>query len=105
MNFEINTRGPTIGSEVLQAATAGAPDAWNQIVEAYAGLVWEVARRRQLTREGAENVSRLTWMRLADRLGDMSPESLGSWLGHTADRESVRVARLLTMEEEEARPA
>jgi hypothetical protein len=47
----------------------------------------------------------LIWLRLADRLGDLSPETLGSWLEQTAERESIRVARLLTLEEDQARPA
>jgi DNA-directed RNA polymerase specialized sigma24 family protein len=105
MNFEINARAPTVGSDVLHAAVAGAQDAWDQIVEAYAGSVWTVARRRQLSRAAAEDVSRLTWLRLADRLGDLSTETVGSWLEQTAERENIRIARLLTLEEDEARPA
>jgi DNA-directed RNA polymerase specialized sigma24 family protein len=107
MKFEINPRAPTIGSEVLQAAAAGAQDAWDQIVETYAGSVWAAARRQQLTPQGAEAVSRLTWLRLADRLGEVSPETLGSWLEQTAERESIRATRLLALEEpeDEAQPA
>jgi hypothetical protein len=107
MKFDINPRAPTIGSVVLQAAAAGSQDAWDQIVEAYAGLVWAVARRRRLSPQGAGAVSRVTWLRLADRLGEMSPETLGSWLEQTAERESIRATRLLALEEpeDEAQPA
>jgi hypothetical protein len=107
MKFEINARAPTLGSDLLEAAAAGAQDAWDQIVETYAGSVWAVARRRQLSPEGAAMVSRLTWLRLADRLGEMTPETLASWLEQTVERESLRATRLLVLEEpeDEAQPA
>jgi DNA-directed RNA polymerase specialized sigma24 family protein len=106
MTFEINARAPSVGREVIQAAAAGVQDAWDQIVDAYAESVWAVARRRQLSREGAAHVSQLTWLRLADQLGDVSPDAVGSWLQQTAERESTRVAHLMMLEEQsEARPA
>jgi hypothetical protein len=106
MNFEINARAPSVDWDVMQAAAAGVQDAWDKIVDAYAASVWAVARRRQLSREGAVYVSQLTWLRLADQLDNMSPDAVGIWLERTAERESTRVAQLFMLEQEgEARPA
>jgi hypothetical protein len=106
MNFDSNARAPSVDWDVIQSAAAGVQDAWDEIVDAYAATVWAVVRRQQLTHQGAVNVSRLTWLRLADRLDEMSPEMMGSWLEQTAEQESIRVARLLMLEEQdEAQPA
>jgi hypothetical protein len=104
MNFDSNARAPSVGWDVIHAAAAGAQDAWDEIVDTYAATVWAVARRHQLDREGAVLVSKLTWLRLVDRLEEMSPETLGSWLQQTVERESTRAVRLLVLEAE-ARPA
>jgi DNA-directed RNA polymerase specialized sigma24 family protein len=101
-----NGNGPALSRDVVTSAVAGNQSAWNQIVDAYAGLVWAVPRRHQLDRQEAAYVSQLTWMRLSDRLGDIAPEALGTWLERTAERESKRVLRLaLVVEENEAQPA
>jgi hypothetical protein len=90
----VNGSGPRVGRGVVPAAAAGGQEAWDEIVDAYAGLVWAVPRRYQLSGPEAADVSRLTWMRLSDRLGEIAPEALGSWLERTAERECTRVVRL-----------
>jgi hypothetical protein len=103
---DINESGPTNGSElavnhrVVAAAAAGAQDAWDQIVDAYAGLVWAVPLRHELDQLEAAHVSQLTWMRLSDRLGDVDSEALGDWLQRTAERECSRVIRLSAVSRE-----
>jgi hypothetical protein len=88
------------------SAVAGDQTAWDKIVDAYAGLVWAVPRRYRLSGQEAAYVSQLTWMRLSDRLDDMAPEVLPSWLERTAERECSRVARLaLITHETEAQTA
>ena len=106
MSWEINAGAPTVRSDVTRSAPVADQEAWDEIVDAYARSVWAVARREQLTQQEATYVSQVTWLRLADRLGDLSPEAIGSWLERTAQRESTRVARLgRTGTEGEARPA
>jgi hypothetical protein len=90
----VNGSGPRVGRGVVPAAAAGVQEAWDEIVDAYAGLVWAVPRRYHLSGPEAADVSRLTWMRLSDRLGDITPEALGDWLERTAERECTRVVRL-----------
>jgi hypothetical protein len=102
----INGSGPAVGRGVVQSAAAGVQHAWDEIVDTYAGLVWAVPLRHQLSRREAAYVSQLTWMRLSDRLGDIAPESIGGWLERTAERECARVVRLsLAGQEEQAQPA
>jgi hypothetical protein len=106
MSLEINPGDPRLRSGVTQPVAARGQASWDEIVDAYAGSVWAVARREQLTSEEAASVSQLTWLRLADRLDYLSPEAIGSWLEETARRESTRVARLVRASgEDEARPA
>jgi hypothetical protein len=88
------TSGPSVSWEMIQAAAAGVQEAWDAIVDRYAGLVWTVACDQQLSERGAADVSRLTWMRFHDRLGVISPDDVASWLEQTAERESIRLARL-----------
>ena len=102
----INGSGPIVGREVVASAAAGVQDAWDEIVDTYAGWVWAVPRRHDLSRGDAVHVCQLTWMRLSDRIGDIAPESLGGWLERTAERECLRVVRLCRAGcQEEAQPA
>jgi DNA-directed RNA polymerase specialized sigma24 family protein len=102
----INGNGPGVGRDVVSSAAAGVQDAWDQIVDTYAGLVWEVPRRYQLSRQDAVHVSQLTWMRLSDRIADIAPEALAGWLERTAERECTRVMRLCGAgQEQQAQPA
>jgi hypothetical protein len=67
--------------------------AWNALVEAWAPTVWRVAVR-QLDPEPAQDVCRLVWLRLADRIFDLDAESIPRWLIATTEREVVRMKRL-----------
>jgi DNA-directed RNA polymerase specialized sigma24 family protein len=91
---DISSNETGVGPDVVQSAAAGNQAAWDEIVDAYAPLVWAVPRARQLNGQEAAYVSQLTWMRLSDHLGDLPPETLPSWLERTAERECVRVVRL-----------
>jgi hypothetical protein len=102
----MNGSGPTVRRDVVDAAAAGVQQAWDEIVDTYASLVWAVPRRHELTRHEAASVSQLTWMRLSDRLADMAPEAIGGWLERTAERECARVVQLsLVGPQEQAQPA
>lgn len=78
---------------LLARAAAGEQEAWDQIVDGYAGLVWSIARGYRL---GAltDDVVQTVWLRLAeycDRIRD--PERLASWLATTTRNEALRVTR------------
>jgi RNA polymerase sigma factor (sigma-70 family) len=79
---------------LLQRAAAGERQAWDQLVERYARLVWAVARSFGLDDATAGDVSQTVWLRLVehcDRIRD--PERLAGWLATTTRREALRVLR------------
>ena len=82
-------------SDFVAAAAAGDRDAWNRIVDRFAGTVWAVARGHRLSVSDASDVSQTTWLRLVEHLDRIEqPERLGAWLATTARRESLRTLRM-----------
>ncbi|MGH3321958.1 MAG: RNA polymerase sigma factor [Streptosporangiaceae bacterium] len=88
------TLGDPTPAELVAAAGCGDRDAWDTLVERYAGLVWSVARAHGLDPTDAADVSQTTWLRLVEYLHRLrEPERIGSWLATTARHESRRVLR------------
>ncbi|MEU8663844.1 RNA polymerase sigma factor, partial [Actinoplanes philippinensis] len=59
---------PEQTAALVRQAAAGDASAWEELVQAYAGLVWSVARAYRLGRADAEDVSQTTWERFARSL-------------------------------------
>jgi RNA polymerase sigma factor (sigma-70 family) len=79
---------------LVTGAAAGSQQAWDGLVARYNRLVWAVARSFRLSEHDAADVVQTTWLRLVEHLGALQhPERVGSWLGTTARREALRVAR------------
>ena len=75
---------------LLRQAAEGDGQAWDALVDRFAGLVWAIARGHGLSRADAAEISRATWLRLAESLNSISgPERLGAWLAMTARRECL----------------
>jgi hypothetical protein len=85
--------------DIVESAASGSQDAWDVIVNRHAGTVWEVARRLLPSGALAVDVSRLTWMRLRDRLDVIAPDAIGSWLEDVAEREAARLILLTESQE------
>ena len=86
---------PEAAAELVARVRAGDVRAWNELVDAYVGLVWAIARNHRLGHGDAADVSQTTWLRLVeniDRIDD--PRRVGAWLATTARRECLRVLRL-----------
>ena len=82
-------------TELVRSAAAGDEQAWAQLVDRFAGVVWAVARSHRLSAADAADVSQTTWLRLVEHLGRLEqPERVGAWLATTARRESLRVLRM-----------
>ncbi len=80
---------------LVAAAQQGDADAWNALVEQFAGLVWHVVRGFRLSNAAAEDVYQTTWLRLAEHLDRIrQPDSLGGWLARTARNECLRAVKL-----------
>lgn len=77
---------------LVTGAREGDGDAWDQIVERYAPLVWSICRRYRLGPADAEDVNQTVWLLLVEQLGNLrEPAALPGWLATTTRRECGRV--------------
>src|SRR5262245_21077918 len=81
-------------TELVRSAADGDQEAWDALVDRFAGLVWSIARSHRLSPADAADVSQTTWLRLVEHLGRIrDPERVGAWLAATARHECLRVIR------------
>jgi RNA polymerase sigma factor (sigma-70 family) len=84
---------PYVVALVARAAD-GNRDAWDEIVERYAPLLWSVCARYQLSRHDSQDVGQTVWLLLVEQLGRLrEPAALPGWLATTTQRECLRVLR------------
>jgi RNA polymerase sigma factor (sigma-70 family) len=80
---------------LVSRAGAGDRDAWQEIVERYAPLVWSVCVRHRLSPADADDVGAVGWLRLVERLDSLrDPAALPGWLATTTRRECVNLLRV-----------
>jgi RNA polymerase sigma factor (sigma-70 family) len=73
-------------------ATGGDQDAWYELVERYAPLVYTVCTRYRLSIHDIEDVGQNVWLLLVEQLGKLrEPAALPGWLATTTARECLRV--------------
>jgi len=81
--------------ELVRRAASGDWEAWSELVDRFANLIWSIARSVGLNASDAADVSQTTWLRFCEHLGDLNdPSRAGAWLATTARREAIRVSRL-----------
>ena len=81
-------------TELVTRARRGDKQAWDEIVERYAPLIWSICRRYRLVGADAEDVGQMVWLHLVDQLDNLrDPAALPGWLATTARRECLRVLR------------
>jgi RNA polymerase sigma factor (sigma-70 family) len=77
-------------TELVRGAQAGSADAWNRLVEQYAGLVWHVVRSFRLGDAASEDVAQSVWMTAVAKLHQLrDPERVGAWLATMARHASI----------------
>ena len=59
---------PSVIALVAQAAD-GDQDAWDELVERYAPLVWSICTRYRLSPDDSQDVGQTVWMLLVEQLG------------------------------------
>lgn len=85
---------PSVVALVTRAAGYD-QEAWNEIVERYAPLVWAICGRYRLSRHDTEDVSQGVWVLLVEQLGKLrDPAALPGWLATTTRHECLRVLRV-----------
>lgn len=84
---------PTV-VDLVTRARDGDKDAWDDLVERYAPLVWSVCRRYRLTPTDADDVGQSVWLRLIEHLpGLREAAALPGWIATTTQRECYRLLR------------
>ena len=79
---------------LVARASDGDQDAWTEIVDRYAPLVWSICNRYQLSRPDINDVAQTVWLLLFEQLGNLrQPAALPGWLATTTHRECLRVLR------------
>lgn len=85
---------PSVVALVIRAR-GNDPEAWNELIERYAPLVWAICVRYRLSSHDTEDVSQSIWLLLAEHLGKLrEPAALPGWLATTTRNECLRVLRL-----------
>jgi RNA polymerase sigma factor (sigma-70 family) len=86
--------GDPVIVQLVTRARQGDKDAWDELVERFAPLVWSVCRRYQLSRTDAEDASQGVWLRLVEHLSSLrEPAALPGWIATTTQRECLRLLR------------
>ena len=81
---------PSVIALVTRAANSD-QDAWNEIIERYAPLVWSICTRYRLKNEDIEDVGQTVWLLLVEYLGKLrEPAALPGWLATTTHHECQR---------------
>ena len=84
---------PSVVALVARAAGSD-EDAWQELVDRYAPLVWSICVRYQLSSADIEDVGQTVWRGLVEQLGGLrEPATLAGWLAATTQRECVRVLK------------
>ena len=79
---------------LVARARNGDKQAWDELVERYAPLIWSICRRYRLRRPDADDVGQSVWLQLAGQLAFLRhPAALPGWLATTTQRECGRVLR------------
>ena len=80
---------------VIALVTRAAGDdqqAWDELIERYAPLVWAICTRYRLSNHDIEDVGQSVWLLLVAQLGKLrEPAALPGWLATTTKRECLRV--------------
>src|SRR4029077_11441754 len=75
-------------------ARKGDQQAWEDLVERYAPLLWSICRHYRLDRSDAEDVGQSTWLQSVNPLGGIrDPAAVPGWLTTATRRECSRIVR------------
>jgi RNA polymerase sigma factor (sigma-70 family) len=77
---------------LVTRASGGDQDAWYELVDRYAPLVYTICTRYRLSNHDIEDVGQNVWLLLVEQLGKLrEPAALPGWLATTTSRECLRV--------------
>jgi RNA polymerase sigma factor (sigma-70 family) len=74
--------------------TGGDQEAWHEIIDRYAPLVWSICVRYQLERRDIDDVGQSVWLALVENIASLrEPAALPGWLATTTRNECLRALR------------
>jgi RNA polymerase sigma factor (sigma-70 family) len=77
---------------LVTSARNGDKQAWDELFERYAPLIWSICRRYRLSQMDADDVGQNVWLQLVGHLAAIrDPAALPGWLATTTRRECCRV--------------
>ncbi len=77
---------------LVTRASGGDQDAWSELVDRYAPLVYTICTRYRLSNHDIEDVGQNVWLLLVEQLSKLrEPAALPGWLATTTARECLRV--------------
>jgi RNA polymerase sigma factor (sigma-70 family) len=79
---------------LVDRVCSGDQDAWNEVIERYAPLLWSICVRYRLERDDIDDVGQSVWLLLVENIAKLrEPAALAGWLATTAKHECLRVIR------------
>jgi RNA polymerase sigma factor (sigma-70 family) len=79
---------------LVNRVCGGDQEAWNELIERYAPLVWSICLRYQLERQDIDDVGQSVWLLLVENIADLRERAaLPGWLASTTKHECLRVVR------------
>ncbi len=92
-NAEAVSDTPSVTALVTRSRN-GDKQAWDELFERYAPLIWSICRRHRLCQADADDVGQTVWMQLVGQLAAIrDPAALPGWIATTTRRECCRVLR------------
>ena len=90
---------------LVTRARTGDKQAWDDLVQRYAPLIWSICGRYRLGRADAEDAGQSVWLRLVGHLASIrDPAALPGWIATTTQRECGRVLRAARQQQAPGRP-
>jgi RNA polymerase sigma factor (sigma-70 family) len=72
----------------------GDHEAWNEIIDRYAPLVWAICNRYQLSRQDIDDAAQGVWVMLVEHVSQLrEPAALPGWIATTTRNECLRMLR------------
>jgi RNA polymerase sigma factor (sigma-70 family) len=93
-------------SALVARVCAGDQEAWNELIDRYAPLVWSICQRYQLSRQDADDVGQSVWLLLVENIASLrEAAALPGWLSTTTRHEIFRVLRVARRHDHDDLPA
>ena len=87
-------RGDPVVTGLVTRARNGDRQAWDELVDRYAPLVWSICRWHRLEAADAQDAAQTVWLTLVEHLDSLrDPAALPGWLATTTRRECGRILR------------